>query len=609
MPFQEPLRAEIDGVPVWFTDVPGPCMGGLIFRVGRADETLSTHGITHAVEHLALRPLAAARFDMNGRVEALLTRFSVAGSQDRVESFMGQICSSIAALPTDRLELERRILLTESRWRGSSFGDTESERFGAMGFGLTDWAEMGLHDVSAGQIDDWRNGYFTRSNVVAWITRPPTAALRMELPSGPRPPVPEPQPVPDLVLPAHTHVDGLVVGCSLLAPRSMPLFVAMHVIRDRVFSTLRIERGLCYSVFGGDDRVGVRDSLFVTGCDAAEGHGADVVDGFVDVLGSVAAGRITTEEVEIACAASMPWGSSDPSRPAAEAVRKAEGELLGHTPATWDDLEAEAASLDASHVAAALEAALGSALLVVPEDEEVPDRFAREQAPRRDRRVNGRLYVRWDGNTVDEVVLGAEGVSRAIGLNDITTVTFDECVLAAFAPTGTIWLVDGRGAGLFLEPNQLMRGRVLASTIRGRIPDRVVDIKGDALGWFELQTKVEEHDSGSVQAMWRELETLAEAREVGERALLLAFADHRKRGILAVTDRRLLHVSHARDGHPIVSVPRTEIRSVQITTGLRGVRLAVELEPGSFAVFDRIRPRSSAPEFERLLTPVDDART
>ena len=60
MPFQEPLRTEVDGVPVWFTDVPGPCMGGVLFRVGRQDETLSTHGITHAVEHLALGPLAPA---------------------------------------------------------------------------------------------------------------------------------------------------------------------------------------------------------------------------------------------------------------------------------------------------------------------------------------------------------------------------------------------------------------------------------------------------------------------------------------------------------------------------------------------------------------------
>lgn len=518
MPFQEPLRAEVDGVPVWFTDVPGPCMGGLIFRVGRADEALSTHGISHTVEHLALRPLASAHHDMTGQVGALLTRFSGAGAQERVEWFMGQVCRSLAALPTDRLELERRILLTESRWRGSSFGDTDSVRFGANGFGLTDWAEMGLHEVSAGQIDDWRNAYFTRTNAVAWITRPPSAALRLELPSGPAPSVPEPQPLPDLVLPAHTHVDGLVVGCSLLAPRSMPLFVAMRVIRDRVFSTLRLERGLCYSVFDDDDRVGVRDSLFVTGCDVAEGHGAEVIEAFVGVLGSVAGGEITPEEVETACASSMPWGSSDPSRPAAEAVRKAEGELLGHTPATWADLEAQAAALTVPDVAANLEAALGSALLVVPEDEDVPDRFAAEQAPRRDRRVNGRLYVRWDGNTVDEVVLGPEGVSRAIGLNDIMAVAFDECVLAAFAPTGTIWLVDRRGAGLILEPNQLMRGRVLAATIRERIPGQVVDIKGDALGWFELQTKVEAHDSGSVQAMWRELETLAEMREVGERA-------------------------------------------------------------------------------------------
>ncbi|MGZ8629504.1 MAG: insulinase family protein [Actinomycetota bacterium] len=99
------------------------------------------------------------------------------------------------------------------------------------------------------------------------------------------------------MLPAHAHVDGLVVGCSLLAPRSMPLFVAMRVIRDRVFSTLRLERGLCYSVFDDDDRVGVRDSLFVTGCDVAEGHGAEVIEAFVGVLGSVAGGEITPEEV------------------------------------------------------------------------------------------------------------------------------------------------------------------------------------------------------------------------------------------------------------------------------------------------------------------------
>ena len=192
----------------------------------------------------------------------------------------------------------------------------------------------------------------------------------MDLPTGPRPPVPEPLPIPELVLPAHTHVDDLVVGCSLLAPRSMPLFVAMRVVADRVFSTLRLERALCYSVFSDDDRVGAADSLFLVGCDIAEGHEAEAVLAFVGVLEAVAGGEITAGEVERACAASMPWGSWDPSRPAAEAMRKAIGDLLGHAPATWADLEAQAAGLDTTAVASAFGHALGSGLLVVPGGEE-----------------------------------------------------------------------------------------------------------------------------------------------------------------------------------------------------------------------------------------------
>ena len=139
----------------------------------------------------------------------------------------------------------------------------------------------------------------------------------------------------------------------------------MRVVADRVFSTLRLERALCYSVFSDDDRVGAADSLFL-GCDIAEGHEAEAVLAFVGVLEAVAGGEITAGEVERACAASMPWGSWDPSRPAAEAMRKAIGDLLGHAPATWADLEAQAAGLDTTAVASAFGHALGSGLLVVP---------------------------------------------------------------------------------------------------------------------------------------------------------------------------------------------------------------------------------------------------
>ena len=241
---------------------------------------------------------------------------------------------------------------------------------------------------------------------------------------------------------AHTHVDDLVVGCSLLAPRSMPLFVAMRVVADRVFSTLRLERALCYSVFSDDDRVGAADSLFLAGCDIAEGHEAEAVHAFVGVLEAVAGGEITAGEVERACAASMPWGSWDPSRPAAEAMRKAIGDLLGHAPATWADLEAQAAGLDTTAVASAFGHALGSGLLVVPGGEEdVSAVRRRTRHPERpaDERHGLRAMGRQHGRRGRPRVRGREQGDRLAGR---LLRVFDECVLAAFVSTGTIWLVD-----------------------------------------------------------------------------------------------------------------------------------------------------------------------
>ena len=48
-------RTTIDGIPVILAPGRDPRVtAGLAFRVGWADETLPTRGITHLVEHLAL---------------------------------------------------------------------------------------------------------------------------------------------------------------------------------------------------------------------------------------------------------------------------------------------------------------------------------------------------------------------------------------------------------------------------------------------------------------------------------------------------------------------------------------------------------------------------
>ena len=286
------------------------------------------------------------------------------------------------------------------------------------------------------------------------------------------------------------------------------------------------------------------------------------------------------------------------------------GDLIGHTPTSWDELAAEGAELVPNDVSSTLEAALASSILAVPEGEAVPARFTGHPLEPRSRTMLGRMFVRWDGNAMDQVVFGDRGVSRSLGAAYSSTIDFDECVLAAFAPNGTMWLVDERGEGVVLELNQLVHGRELAAAIRGRVPQLVVDIQGDALGWFELQSMVEEHDTISVRARWRELETLAETRGTGERVLLVALADHGKdwktsrRGILAVTDRRVLHVAHDRKDQPVAVLERTDIAWVGVVSGLLGVRLEIRMSSGDFLVFERIRPRASAADLELLLTPV-----
>ena len=129
-----PERTTVDGVPVFWLTVPGPIRAMLIFRVGVIDETLPTRGITHLVEHLALFVTmqdAAMATRMNARVELHRTRFMAGGSADEIATFLGDVTSSLAALPFDRLEDEKRILRTEAV--NKSHGSTKSSTLAGTG--------------------------------------------------------------------------------------------------------------------------------------------------------------------------------------------------------------------------------------------------------------------------------------------------------------------------------------------------------------------------------------------------------------------------------------------------------------------------------------------
>jgi hypothetical protein len=154
------------GVPVYWTELPGSVRGALIFRVGRADETLARLGLTHLVEHLAMFPIGRPEFFCNALVDETRTVFFAEGRLDEVSGFLNDVARALGELPLDRLEVERRVLQTEAE--GASGGDFFARlmgyRFGAAEYGLAHYRELGLGWLGPEDVTRWARERFSTGN-------------------------------------------------------------------------------------------------------------------------------------------------------------------------------------------------------------------------------------------------------------------------------------------------------------------------------------------------------------------------------------------------------------------------------------------------------------
>jgi zinc protease len=603
MSFPEPRMTDVDGVTVWFTDVPGPTMGGITFRTGAVDERLTNAGIDHMVEHLALHPFPPRRYELNGQVTELTTRFLANGTQRDVEDVITGVCRNLSALQLDRLENERRILDNESRRRGGSFAGLASTRFGTRGAGIVDYPEY-TRGITPELITAWVAERFTKGQAAIWMTRPPSDTFEIPLAEGPRLAIPPVEPLAGLVTPSHAHVAPFTdhLGCSILAKRSIEMFIATQLFLTRGFEKLRTELGLAYTVSADASRIGATESLYVLVCDAPTRARGESLAAFVEVVEDLAGGDLSDEEVRATFERSMPWNSSDPARTVKEVSRKADAWLLGHTPTTWSELAEQGASLTASAVQSAFAEGLEQAIFAAPFGTEPPERFARYPYEPPTRTRFGKTYVRWDADRRDMVTVSHTGVTRLVG-GTVQSAEFDDVDALALGQDGTISLVRRDGMSLVLDPNQLMRGRELAEELQERLADRVLDLRGDVLAWFEMQLVLETHDRELIRSVWRELAMLAEQRDLHERVLAVAVADlDGHRGVLAVTDRRIVHIAAER-AEETWAIDRSEVVAVDTSWGIRGGRLVLSVVMGNVTL-DRIRPRGHEAELAALLTPI-----
>ncbi|GAB7041963.1 MULTISPECIES: M16 family metallopeptidase [Catenuloplanes] len=445
-------HTEVDGVPTVLAPVDGPMTAGLVFRVGRADETLARSGITHLIEHLALHGLGMTDYHFNGATSPITTTFQSQGSESDVVAFLNGVCGALTDLPLDRLAVEKEILRTEEAGRGSSAAEPMAVwRYGARGHGVIGYPEFGLAALTPDDLRAWAARWFTRANAMLWIAgdRVP-AGLRLSLPdSGTRMPAPAvTSALP--VTPAYFHgpSERAVVYEGIVA-RSTAAGVFAGVLERALFRSLRQEGGYSYHV-GADyqPRDATHASVYALADMLPEKRGP-LLGEFVDVLAALRYGRVERTDVDayVTKAESALDGADAAARRLPGLVQN---ELLGYPTLSPAELRAQLRAVTPEDVAAVAAEAHASSLLMVPAGRS-PDWAGFTAAPTDSARpVYGDRYP-FRANRGQSMVIGPEGVSLQ-GDGGVVTVRYAEVAAMLAWPDGARRLIGFDAISAHLEP-------------------------------------------------------------------------------------------------------------------------------------------------------------
>ncbi|MEV8447946.1 M16 family metallopeptidase [Streptomyces parvus] len=360
-------ETEVDRIPTLLAPTSGgPVAAGLYFRVGAADETLATAGLTHLVEHLALHRHGVSDLHYNGSTAATHTHFVVSGTPEEVVAYLNGVCASLRDLPVERLATEREILRTEQAGRGRGPNhQLPLWRYGARGYGLASYPEYGTLHLTADAVRDWAATWFTRDNAVLWMTGDTVPeGLDLTLPAGRRQPLPAPTSALP-VTPAYlTGGSGGVVLDGIVRRTSAARLFA-EVLGRALFTDLRQKGGYSYTA-DCDYHPRDTDHATITAyADALPQKQDAVVGGFIDVLARLRAGTIDRAELDSA-RAKVVKQYEIPDVGAAALPMYALNVLTGHENLTPDEHRAQLAAVTVEDLRDVARELYDSALIQVP---------------------------------------------------------------------------------------------------------------------------------------------------------------------------------------------------------------------------------------------------
>lgn len=450
------VETEIQGIRTLFAERDdGVVSGGLVFRVGWADENLAVRGLTHLVTHLVLADVGTRDAHHYGDTHATHTHVHVEGTARQVSHVLSGVCEALASPAMERLEALKDVIRAERRWRPEEVPPDALFRHGARGFGLAAYPELGLPGIGPDLVRLWIAETFTRGNAVLWLTgdRIPDD-LVLPLAGGAHQPLPDPgQASADgttglVPTPAWYGTDAAEVRVTGVVPRSPAARVFADVLDAFVRQEL-CERDAVSPTAGATHVVRDADAT-VVGLTAAclPGRRAAAVGGVVDVLARLRWGSVPDAVLETARAGAV----ADAERATvghASLAERAVDELLGIPVPDPTELAEAYRSVGPSEIRATAEAFHASAIAGVPG--RGPDWAGWTAVPTSSTvRVRGERYEGRGGHPVT-LVVGDDAVGTVSEVGR-STVRYEEVAVMTAYEDGGRHLIGLDGFQVHVEP-------------------------------------------------------------------------------------------------------------------------------------------------------------
>ncbi|MGZ4707429.1 MAG: hypothetical protein ACXWBN_01650 [Acidimicrobiales bacterium] len=465
------------GVPAWWVDGDDePGEAWLLFRVGIADETLLTRGLTRLALQLARTGVRHHGVDLEVVVQGACSGYHLTGDPDDVAVAITALSRSIVMPPVDQLELARHDLIIRSSVVGPAEGGlAASLHFGASGYGLLGFDDYGLSSLDADAVQTWMQRHLVGANAaMAWSCEPPER-WSIALPWGP--PVPAPRPVPvAMPTPRYAQDDevgewaGLAVRVGEGLAGAAAARMTVRRLREAAGTMLRERRtGVTPRLVSASHPVlDGRTEVWLISCDGrpSEQRSSQLL---FDIAWQLADEGTTRRELRTVAAdvrAELNDGSSRPRR----ALHAAISHLLDNQQPPDHRQPDLVADLHPEAVRGAWIDALASAVWLVPRDEDAPE----GTGPASDSLVpmprKGTCHAAVDPADPRTIVLGEFVIAEVTGPDTGCVVPFRACEGLIDLDDGTSMVVGTNGDVIVIDPPAWSDGRSLWAELHERVP-------------------------------------------------------------------------------------------------------------------------------------------